>query len=74
MLENLINDMMDIAKLDNKHFKLDEDYFDLNLTVLKTLDMISHQAYKQKVELRGTIDDPKTLLYLSSIVGDERRF
>ena len=46
MLDNLINDMMDLAKLENRHFKLDEDYFDLNHTILKTLEIVSHQAFK----------------------------
>ena len=74
MLENLVNDMMDLAKLDNRHFKLDDDYFNLNHTILRTLDMFSHQAFQQRVEIRGTVDDPNTLFYVSRMIGDERRY
>jgi len=28
-MENLINDLMDIAKIENQKFALDENYFDL---------------------------------------------
>ena len=33
MLENLINDLLDLAKLENNSFKFDNDYFSLPNTI-----------------------------------------
>ena len=33
MMENLINDLMDVAKIENQQFGLDENYFDLAETI-----------------------------------------
>jgi len=32
-MENLINDLMDVAKIENHKFALDENYFDLAETI-----------------------------------------
>ena len=58
ILENLINDILDLAKLENCQFKLNESIFDLNKTVVRVLDMVSLQASNKGVELRATVDDP----------------
>ena len=33
MLENLINDLLDLAKIENNKFSLNQDYFDLAETI-----------------------------------------
>jgi len=33
MIENLINDLLDLAKIENNKFKLNEEYFDLTNTI-----------------------------------------
>ena len=43
-MENLINDMMDLAKTDNNTFKLDNKYFDLGFLVHEAFQIILHQA------------------------------
>jgi signal transduction histidine kinase len=58
ILENLINDILDLAKLENCQFTLNESVFDLNKTVVRVLDMVSLQAFDKGVELRATVDDP----------------
>ena len=58
ILENLINDILDLAKLENCQLKLNESIFDLNKTVVRVLDMVSLQASNKGVELRATVDDP----------------
>ena len=73
-MENLINDILDLAKLESTHFKLNETIFDLNKTVVRVLDMVSLQAFDKGVELRATIDDPKSLNDFGFIKGDERRY
>ena len=58
ILENLINDILDLAKLDKRYFTLNEQVFDLNKTVVRVLDMVSLQAYDRGIMLRATIDNP----------------
>jgi hypothetical protein len=33
MLENLVNDLLDLAKMENNSFKFDDDYFSLPETI-----------------------------------------
>ena len=73
-MENLINDILDLAKLDSRKFKLNESIFDLNKTVMRVLDMISFQAYDKGIMIRATIDKLSSLKELSLIKGDERRY
>jgi signal transduction histidine kinase len=40
MMECLINDMLDQAKIDNDAFKLNEEYFDLPKVVYKSLNIV----------------------------------
>ena len=49
---------MDLAKLDNRQFNLNESIFDLSKTVVQVLDMVSYQAQDRKVTLLAAIDDP----------------
>ena len=40
MMEGLINDMLDQAKIDNDAFTLNEEYFDLPMVVFKALNIV----------------------------------
>ena len=40
MMEGLINDMLDQAKLDNSAFKINKEYFNLPMVVYKALNII----------------------------------
>jgi len=44
MTENLINDLLDLAKLENSSFRLDKEYFDLASTIYETFDMLIGNA------------------------------
>ena len=44
MTENLINDLLDLAKFENNTFELSQDYFSLSHTVCHTFKMIQHLA------------------------------
>ena len=44
MVDTLINDMMDLAKLQNKFLKFYPDYFDLNDLANKALQTVKFQA------------------------------
>ena len=40
MLENLVNDLIDLAKIENNKFSLNQDFFDLPNTVHQTLEIL----------------------------------
>lgn len=46
MMENLINDLLDLAKMDNNQFEINKDCFNLSLLVYESLYMIVDQANK----------------------------
>ena len=56
MTECLINDMMDLVKLENGAFKLMEEYFDLRMVVYKALNIIKATANLKKLKLVGLIE------------------
>ena len=40
MMENLINDLLDLAKLENNQFTLTNEYFNLPKTIYKAFTML----------------------------------
>ena len=44
MLENLINDLIDLAKIENNIFTLNQDYYNLPNTIHETLEILVFQA------------------------------
>jgi len=40
MMSSLINDLMDLAKLENNSFKFDEEFFSLPQTVYETFAVV----------------------------------
>ena len=40
MLENLINDLIDLAKIENNKFSLNKEYCDLTQTIEQTLELM----------------------------------
>ena len=42
MLETLIHDLIDLAKIENNKFSLNQEYFDLTETVHQTLEIMKH--------------------------------
>ena len=56
MLENLINDLIDQAKIENNKFSLNQEYFDLTQTIHQTLEILLFQANEREIELEVIID------------------
>ena len=44
MLTNLINDLLDIAKMDSLNFKFNNSYFDMNELILRAFETIKFIA------------------------------
>jgi signal transduction histidine kinase len=51
MLLNLINDLLDLAKIENSSFNLNWNYFDLFETVVKTADTLDSCLAQKKIKL-----------------------
>ena len=47
MVNNLINDLLDLSKLENNHFRLNSEYFNLPVLVHEALSMVLHSAEQQ---------------------------
>jgi K+-sensing histidine kinase KdpD len=44
MLTNLINDLLDLAKMDSLNFKFNEDYFDVKELISRAIQTIQYTA------------------------------
>ena len=73
MLENLINDLIDMAKIDNNKFSLNQEYYDLTETMHQTLEIMKFQANQKQIELEVNIDKHSNLNLLTNIYGDKTR-
>jgi len=73
-MENLINDLLDLAKLENNSFVLNQEPFDLSQTVFEAFDILLHEANERQIGLEASIDLKDNLRFLSSLVGDKRRY
>jgi len=56
MAENLINDLLDLAKLENNSFNISTEYFDLPITIFRTLQMLQISASDNNISLEASID------------------
>jgi len=61
MMENLINDLLDLAKLENNSFSLSLDYFNLSSTIYSALQMLLFNANKLGINLKAEIDKESNL-------------
>ena len=74
MLENLINDLLDLTKLQNCKFELHNEPFNLLAAIKKSFDIVHNVANQRNIELRAVIEKECHLGLIQSILGDERRY
>ena len=56
MMGNLINDLLDLAKLQKTTFELDESYFNLIDVVTETFQIMTYEAESNNIELLLELD------------------
>ena len=71
MTECLVNDMMDLVKMENGVFKITYEYFDLRMVVYKAFNIIKYQANHKKLKLIGLIEYSENIQFLSNVWGDQ---
>ena len=74
MLENLINDLLDLAKLENNQFTLSKEYFNLSLSIFESFQILHESAKSKGIKLEAEVDEKVNLELISSVLGDHRRF
>lgn len=73
MVDHLINDLMDLAKMDNEQFKINQSYFNMVGTLHGSLMILKDNANLRDVKLKVSIDHKQHLVFLEHIKGDENR-
>ena len=74
MNENLINDLLDLAKMENGKFSLHSEPFNLIKTIKAAFHIVHDMAAQRDITLAALIDDQSHLELLQSIIGDDRRY
>ena len=74
MVENLINDLLDLAKMEQSTFKFNNSYFDLSQVIYQALTMVITSATSNGVRLKAKIGNSRDLDALKNVYGDENRF
>ena len=57
MQETLINDLLDLAKMDNNKFSINTDYFDLVETLKHSFQILLKVANMRQIKLTSSIED-----------------
>jgi signal transduction histidine kinase len=73
MLLNLINDLMDLAKLEKMKFSLNNCFFDLTKTIESAFGTLSYFGKQKNIKPTLKIED-EIQPYFKNLFGDETRF
>jgi len=74
MIENLIDDLMDFAKMDNNSFVLNQTFFNLEETISEAFNILKQGAYQKQIKFSAKMDKKENLKFTQAIYGDKRRF
>ena len=72
MMANLINDILDLAKIDSCSFKFTNQYFNLVETVQQCFTIVQFQANQRNVNLKVVLDKSRPFV-LRKVFSDQRR-
>jgi signal transduction histidine kinase len=73
MLLNLINDLLDLAKIENMKFNFNTSQFNLHEIIQKALDTLNFSAQQKNITM-SYIFDEENAGYLMDILGDDNRY
>ena len=71
-LLNLVNDMLDMAKMENSSFKLNNEYFNMIEVINKAFQIVQFSAYNKQLKLMLVIDESKPYIF-TRVLSDKRR-
>ena len=74
MQENLINDLMDLGKLERGIFRVENEYFSLPQVVQQAFQIVKATADQKQIKLIANIQKMKNLAYFQQLHGDSSRF
>ena len=74
MMENLINDLLDLAKLNRNQFVFSKEYFNLSTTIYESFQILHQSAKSKGINLEAEIDQKVNLDLIQSVLGDQRRY
>jgi signal transduction histidine kinase len=74
IMRNLMMDLLDLAQMENSTFKLNKEFFNINVTIKKVFDLVGHVAQKKNVQLVLLPPAKREEPYFNAIYGDESRF
>ena len=73
MLLNLINDLLDLAKMENSSFILNTSYFNLFDVIQTSIDTLDFQVTQKCIKVTHSYNEAD-LGYFQLILGDENRY
>ena len=73
MLLNLINDLLDLAKMENSQFNFNTTMFNLHDVVKRAVETLNFQAQQKNIKLRYDFD-VESAGYFMDISGDDNRY
>lgn len=73
MLLNLINDLLDLAKMENSAFTLNWIYFDLFEVIEKSAEIMDSQLQQKNIYI-SHLFEPEDRIFLKYIYGDQHRY
>ena len=73
LLENLINDLLDLAKSENNTLSFNNGFFDLTDVIQEVFKVSGFEADDKKITLRAEIDSRSSLDLIKSVEADKLR-
>jgi signal transduction histidine kinase len=69
----MVNDLLDLAKMDKSNFNLDYEYFNMYEVVIEAFSIVSFQAQQKRINLFLLFDKSRPFVF-KRIYNDKRRF
>ena len=74
MMRNLMLDLLDLAQMENKNFKINEEFFNLYEIIESSFEVTRHSADRRQVKLVSPVLPEREHALFKQISGDSRRY